>query len=1144
VYKIRIGSLPDNDVVFAKPMVSGHHAEICFEDGRLTLVDLHSTNGTFLNGVKVSRAEVTVGQEIALGSFRFTLDQAHVKSLYARAAHKAATKAAPETLFEEAPSALGAAVTAPVTAITPAVSRAVTAPVPPPSTATLFEDDLPTEDPIQSNVHPALVSFDGDIRAITIGYHERNAVCIPAPQVSGQHARITAEGGVYTLSDLGSTNGTFLNGARVQGNVTLAVGDRIALGSYTFTFDASLQALLDEAPPQAPTALAAAPATAPPQGAFATQAMPAISLSALPGLTASGGSLTLRIGRAEDNDLVIPAPQVSAYHVELRRIDAERWQVTDHGSTNRTYINVRSVPIAQGEPVTVSAQDVLFLGSYRFPMSRVSDLHAGAASDSDVVRFPEGKDSLTIGRDDTNDIVLNAPQVSRVHARLTRAPQGWLLEDLGSANGTFINSARLSAPRLIGPQDLVGFGSYMTRLDPGGGSLRKEYQGDIKLRAEGLSIDIPDPKAPGGKRRILDDVSFTAYPTEFIGLMGPSGAGKTTLMMALNGYLVPSSGRSLINDLDLYANYNSFRGNIGYVPQDDIIHPELTVFESLYFTAKLRLPPDTSDAEILSIIDRTLQDLGILDTKNVIIGSPLKKGISGGQRKRVNLAQELITQPALLFLDEPTSGLASSDTRNIMRLLRRLADDGRTILLTIHQPSLEAYREMDNVLYLAQGKLIYYGPAFPDSIAYFNPTAKPGTPSGDRVLQNPDEAMSPLAADNAAPNAHALLNARRTSYQHSRYFRDYVSGRRDDNGQVAIRSGTKQRTARKFGLRQWLTLTRRALTIKRKDVGGSAILLLQAPIIATLISVVFSLSSGEADNPVGQFVENQSQEGINAAALFMLIASAVWFGTSNAAREIVSEQAIYRRERMVNLMIPSYVLSKFAVLALLSFIQCALLLGITYPALGFAGNFFGMLLTLFLCSTAGLGIGLLLSSLVRSSEAAVGLVPLLLIPQLILGGLIVPIEKLEGGLRQPVRYTANAMIARWGFEGVLHLEQANRPPPSTIQPASDILTWITRLERKVLNAEEFLLPPRPPLPFAGEIPQSKVEDFKKIVEAWFQHYLSERLNQRQQEVRALDRYFGPFTSSFLTCLLILLAFNILLLCLVCGILRVRDVEVG
>jgi pSer/pThr/pTyr-binding forkhead associated (FHA) protein/ABC-type multidrug transport system ATPase subunit len=1122
-------------------MVSGRHAEICFEDGRLFLVDLGSTNGTFLNGARVSRAEVAVGQEVALGSFRFTLDASHLRPLYeqaaaaqqARAAAGArAGAAASATLFEDAPPAVKASPKGSTKAHTKASAAAG---------ATLFEgdDDLHPEGGVRSSVQPALVSVDGGVRAITVGYHERNAVCIPAPQVSGQHARISAEDGAYFISDLDSTNGTFLNGARVQDKAPLAVGDLIGLGSYTFTFDATLEALLAEAP----SVTSPPPPTAPlPMAALATQAMPAISLDAL--ALGGGGPQVIRIGRAEDNDVVIPAPQVSAYHVELQRLDADRWQVIDRGSTNRTYINVRAVPIPLGEPAVVSAQDVLFLGSYRFPMSRLGDLQAQASGGDDVLRFPDGKDTLTIGRDDTNDIVLHAPQVSRVHARLRRAPEGWWLEDLGSANGTFVNSARLSAPRLISPQDLVGFGSYMTRLDPGGGSLRKEYQGDIKLRAEGLSIDVPDPKAPGGKRRILDNVSFTAYPTEFIGLMGPSGAGKTTLMMALNGYLVPSAGRSLINDLDLYAHYNSFRGNIGYVPQDDIIHPELTVFESLYYTAKLRLPPDTTDAEILSIIERTLSDLGILETKNVLIGSPLKKGISGGQRKRVNLAQELITQPALLFLDEPTSGLASSDTRNIMRLLRRLADEGRTILLTIHQPSLEAYREMDNVLYLARGKLVYYGPAYPDSIAYFNPTAQAGTPAGDRVLQNPDEAMSPLAADNAAPDAVALLDARRAAYQQSRYHRDYVSGRRDDQGQVAIRSGTKQRTARKFGLRQWLTLTRRALTIKRKDVGGSAILLLQAPIIALLISVVFSLSSSAADNPVGQFVENQSQEGINAAALFMLIASAVWFGTSNAAREIVSEQAIYRRERMVNLMIPSYVLSKFAVLGLLSFVQCAMLLGITYPILGFAGSFWGMLLSLTLCSTAGLGIGLLLSSLVRSSEAAVGLVPLLLIPQLVLGGLIVPIAKLEGGLRQPVRYAANAMIARWGFEGVLHLEQAQRPLPPPVSPSEDAASWIERLEEKVLGSERFLLPPRPPMPLAGEIPKGKIEEFKKIVEAWFQHYLSERLNQRQREVRALDRYFGKFTTGYLTSLLVLLAFNVLLLLLVCGVLRVRDVEVG
>ena len=1221
VYSIQIGSLPENDLVFDEPMVSSRHAEILFDDGELTLVDLNSTNGTYVGRERISRRRIEPGQEIGLGSFHFRLTQAHLRPLYEKvmrgreadaeqgllleapidpdtlAPEKKASKSASVTVFEDAPrreapaaekmAPKGASVTvfedaprreapaakrrssksAPKSAVmtlfeddarkeTPATEKMAPTAAPKSAVMTLFEDDAPNNYSSATSVSqvlstlyedgspapkssdsftlfeaPAAVSLgdkaslqrtlpvgdlkaaQGNVRAITVGYHSSNTLSLPLPQVSGYHARLTQEGSDYFVTDLQSTNGTYVNGEQVIDHTPVKLGDLIGLGSYSFEFDDEILTYFDKA--EAERALFD------------------------PSRWTEGDSERLTLGRAEDNDIVIQAPQISGHHAELRLVDADHWSLVDLGSLNGTYVNVRSTPVTAYEEILVSRQDVLFLGSYRFPMARISDFQVAQREDQSL-KIPESKDVVVIGRGDDNDIVIDSPQISRVHAVLRRRDGGWFLEDVGSANGTFVNGERLTNPRQISSQDIVGFGSYMLRLDPDGGVLHKEYQGEIMLRAENVSVDVKDPKSPGGSKRILEGISFTAYPTEFIGLMGPSGAGKTTLMMALNGYLVPSEGQSFINDLDLYEHYNNFRGNIGYVPQDDIIHPELTVFESLYFTAKLRLPPDTTDQEIERLIDKILKDLGIFETKHVLIGSPLRKGISGGQRKRVNLAQELITQPSLLFLDEPTSGLASSDTRSVMKLLRRLADEGRTILLTIHQPSLEVYREMDNVLYLARGRLVYYGPTYPDSISYFNPEARAGTPAGDRLLSNPDEAMAPLAIDNAAADSMKRLEARQTAYESSKYHRDYVSGRRKGEGKVDIRSGTKQRATRRFGFRQWWTLTRRTLTIKRKDTVNSAILLLQAPIIAMIVGVVFDLAGSGGDDPVSQFFANQSAENINAAAIFMLVASSVWFGTSNAAREIVSELAIYRRERMVNLKIPSYVMSKFTALSLLSLIQCTALLGITYPWLDFHGHFLGMLGVLFLRSTAGLGIGLFLSALVRSSEAAVALVPLLLIPQLVLGGLIVPIEKLDGdSSRDSVRYGANSMVARWGFEGLLHLEQSEMPKPPPITLSQDleklakILTWPDPQDKSV----NVVVPP------ARRTFRKERKKFEDQARAFLQHYQAEALNKRQDEIKPLNRYFGRFSSSLTRNILILFAFNAVLLAAVCIILRVKDVEV-
>jgi hypothetical protein len=225
---------------------------------------------------------------------------------------------------------------------------------------------------------------------------------------------------------------------------------------------------------------------------------------------------------------------------------------------------------------------------------------------------------------------------------------------------------------------------------------------------------------------------------------------------------------------------------------------------------------------------------------------------------------------------------------------------------------------------------------------------------------------------------------------------------------VRLAEGSKQKVKRRGTLRQWWILTRRCFTIKRKDTVNTAILLLQAPVIASVLWLVFA----------GQIHTYFEEIKLGPSALFLLMASAVWFGCSNSAREIVGEQAIYRRERMVNLMVPSYVLSKFAVLGLVCAIQCAILLGIVHTTLDYSGSWWLTYVIMLLTSLAGVGMGLTLSALVRSTEAAIALVPMLLIPQIILGGIIVPIHQLGG----PMQVLSAAMVTRWGFEAGLHIE--------------------------------------------------------------------------------------------------------------------------
>jgi energy-coupling factor transporter ATP-binding protein EcfA2 len=398
-----------------------------------------------------------------------------------------------------------------------------------------------------------------------------------------------------------------------------------------------------------------------------------------------------------------------------------------------------------------------------------------------------------------------------------------------------------------------------------------------------------------------------------------------------------------------------------------------------------------------------LSQLGLEGCKDVLIGSPERKGISGGQRKRVNIAMELLTDPSVLFLDEPTSGLSSEDALTVMKVLRGLADSGKTILLTIHQPSLEIFRLLDDLVVLAKdakskepGKLVYFGPAYPDAAKFFNPQEPAVSGSADAVLKG-------LSKRRAAEWAER--------YQQSAYRELFVSGRA---GKRADTMGAfKQKTPRPGGARQFATLFLRTLSIKAKDTMNTAILLAQAPIIALLIVFVFR-GDGKEGLPAGASPHT-------ATVLFLLVVAALWFGCSNSAREIVGEWAIYRRERMVNLGLSSYVGSKFAVLGMLCLVQCAVLLGIAHAGADLAGSWPKLYAVLVLAALVGLGLGLTVSALAKTSEIALALVPLILLPMVILGGMMRPVAEMAS----PMKALAGLMASRWAFEGALRVESAD-----------------------------------------------------------------------------------------------------------------------
>jgi ABC-type multidrug transport system ATPase subunit len=676
----------------------------------------------------------------------------------------------------------------------------------------------------------------------------------------------------------------------------------------------------------------------------------------------------LTVGRSPQNNIVIDNKNVSSSHACFKILNNEII-LEDVGSTNGTYVN--------GEKITsqkVTASDTItFSKQYTFDWKQLEEL---VKADQPVKTEGAGRvhtkikerEVISIGRSSDNDLVINNIKVSRKHAKLEKTGNDWFIQDLGSSNGTFLNGEKVKKAKVT-TKDVLTIGGIPLNIEKLFAA-EKEIKGDIQIAANNITFRVKD-------KIIVDEVGLTILPGEFVGLIGPSGAGKTSLMMMMNGVVRPSQGDVFINSQSLYSNFDSFKGQIGYVPQDDIIHRELKVQESFTYTGRLRLD-NYSNEEIATQVDTVLDTLGIEDTRNTLIGSAEKKGISGGQRKRVNLGQELLTEPSVLFLDEPTSGLDPKTDLDVMHLLKGIAAKGKIIILTTHNINKENFEILSHLIVLSKGgKLAYFGEAT-KAADYFK-VEKPYEIFGKLETEEPDYWKEKFRN---APEYKKFVAAREESILESK------------PTQVSAAP------SRKADMKQFLTLTERFFRVKLRDRVSTAILLLQAPIIAVLIALVFDDASEKT------------------AALFILVIAAVWLGCSNAAREIVSEQAIFKRERMVNLKIPSYLFSKVTVLMLLCFVQCAILAVIVVPSINMESSFFSIFFLLLLTSLPSLLLGLFVSSLVSTSEAAMGLIPLILIPQVILGGLITFFENMTVF----EKVIAAFLTTRWAFEGITIVE--------------------------------------------------------------------------------------------------------------------------
>ena len=692
------------------------------------------------------------------------------------------------------------------------------------------------------------------------------------------------------------------------------------------------------------------------------------------------------IGRDLEADISISLHSVSRHHLIVKK-EGEFWYLIDNNSTNGTYLNSYDNRI---EKTLLNRDDIVYLSTYKLNTNRIFNLING---EEKLQKVTINKNEILLGRDPKSDIFIDTPNISFNHAKIIKESNYYYIYDLNSTNGTFVNEKLIRNKEIVKDGDKITLGLYSFIFN-----IEDKNLSMININQRGFRLDIKDvtfivnTKDKNGnsiEKSLLEDINLTVYPGEMVGLMGLSGAGKTTLLKILAGYSKPTEGEVSINSKDLYSNYNQIKNFIGYVPQDDIVHPELTVYEALYYSSKLRLPSDLKREEIDKRIDTILADLGILETKNVLIGSPdTQKGISGGQRKRVNIAMELLANPELIFLDEPTSGLSSVDTKVVMDKLKTLSDSGKTIILTIHQPSLENYKKMDNIIILTHGKMAYFGATYPESIKFFNNNS-----TSKELLSQPDNALLALDEGEKSGKDWSAI------YRNSTLYQKFVEERFETQKEVLMKPFDKD-SSNSF-LSQLKVLTHRYFTIKRKDVLNMAFLLIQAPVIAVLLILLFGDS--------GQYQEKPY------ILLFILIISAIWFGVINSVREIVSEKAIFERERLLGLKLIPYILSKFSILMFLSFVQVVLLILIVNIFVPLSLNIREAISIVLLTALSGLSIGLFISAISKTVALALTIVPVVLLPMIMFAGGMMPIKDMSIGAYG----FSSFMPTRWTYEELI-----------------------------------------------------------------------------------------------------------------------------
>lgn len=675
-------------------------------------------------------------------------------------------------------------------------------------------------------------------------------------------------------------------------------------------------------------------------------------------------------GRSEDNSIIINSDIVSGHHGEIC-ISQGNFFIKDNNSSNGTYIAYgpqfsKAVP---GQYYGGGGNDMIIrLGTTKSMDGRsaVLMLYDSHASNGNWKTYTLHDGDNSIGRAENCDMKIRNVAVSRYHAGIRCMNGEAYVFDNKSTNGVFVNGVRINRPVKLSDKDIFTI-LNTTFIFSGNQVFYKVNPEGIALEIRKLNKEVP---AKGGKKTILDKVDCSIGANEFVAIIGGSGAGKTTLMTAMSGFDTDITGDVYCNGINLRDNFQTLKNIIGFVPQQDIIYENITLKKMLYYTAKLKMPEDTTKAEIDARIHDVLGMVELLEHQDTYI-----RRLSGGQKKRASIAVELLANPGLFFLDEPTSGLDPGTEQHLMHTLSKLSkEQEKTIIMVTH--TTNNLHLCDKVIIMGYGGRLCYC----------------GKPDGIKDFFNTDDIVQ----------VYDMITADTKAWE-SRF---KASGINKLGNETGSESGKEIKPKKVSNTNQLSVLIRRYLTLIKNDMERLVMIFIQPILIGLLMALV--AEKGIYD----KMFETRS-------ILFALMSAGIWMGLFNTIQEIYKERVILKREYMANLKLPLYMLSKYIVQAMIAIIQSVIMIAVFVAVKGAPkcdGVIFGnavleMMVTIFVTIYVSAGFGLLISAISKNGDRAMSIAPFVLIIQLLFSGILFSLN----GATEKISYFT---FSRWSMEAL------------------------------------------------------------------------------------------------------------------------------